>query len=66
MEPPPIALDLKKEKGLTVQWADGRSSYFSIGLLRKMSPSADQTELRQEQARNPLAILPAGAGRGGA
>ncbi|MBY0308899.1 MAG: DUF971 domain-containing protein, partial [Phycisphaerales bacterium] len=29
-------------------------------------PISDQKELRQEQARNPLAILPAGAGRGGA
>ncbi|MFT3684340.1 MAG: DUF971 domain-containing protein [Phycisphaerales bacterium] len=65
MEPPPLALDLKKDKGLTVQWADGTSSYFSVGLLRKMSPSAEQKELRQEQAKNPLAILPAKVARGG-
>lgn len=68
MEPPPLALDLKKDKGLTVQWADGSSSYFSVALLRKMSPSAEQRELRAEQGRNPLTVLPAsafGAGKGG-
>lgn len=63
MEPSPLALDLKKDKGLTVQWADGTSSYFSVPLLRKMSPSAEQKELRAEQARNPLTVLPAGAAK---
>lgn len=69
MEPPPLALDLKKDKGLTVQWADGTTSYFSVGLLRKMSPSAEQRELRAEQSRNPLTVLPASkfaGGKGGA
>lgn len=51
-------MDLKKDRGLTVQWADGSTSYFSIAYLRKMSPSAEMKELRAEQARNPLAILP--------
>jgi DUF971 family protein len=64
MEPPPRALDLKKDKGLTVQWADGTTSYFSVALLRKMSPSAEQRELRAEQSRNPLTVLPSGGGRG--
>lgn len=63
MEPPPLALDLKKDKGLTVQWADGTTSYFSVPLLRKMSPSAEQRELRAEQARNPLTVLPSGGSR---
>ena len=65
MEPPPLALDLKKDKGLTVQWADGTTSYFSVALLRKMSPSAEQRELRAEQSRNPLTVLPASAFGGG-
>ncbi|HZW08027.1 MAG TPA: DUF971 domain-containing protein [Phycisphaerales bacterium] len=65
MEPPPLALDLKKDKGLTVRWADGTSSYFSVALLRRMSPSAEQRELRAEQSRNPLTVLPAGKGRSG-
>ena len=65
MEPPPLALDLKKDKGLTVQWADGTASYFSVALLRKMSPSAEQRELRAEQSRNPLTVLPASSFKGG-
>ena len=63
MEPAPIAIDLKKDKGLTVQWADGATSYYSIAYLRKMSPSAEMKQLREEQAKNPLAILPASAMR---
>jgi DUF971 family protein len=59
----PTRLDLKKDKGLTVEWADGRTSYYSIVYLRKMSPSADARQLREEQAKNPLAVLPASAVR---
>lgn len=58
MEPPPRHIDLKKDRGLTIEWADGSSSYFTIPYLRKMSPSADARELRDEQRKNPLAILP--------
>jgi len=65
MEPPPLALELKKEKGLSVRWADGTTSYFSVALLRRMSPSAEQRELRAEQSRNPLTVLPSGGGAGG-
>src|SRR4051794_20753021 len=63
----PTHLDLKKDRGLTVQWADGSTSYYSIAYLRKMSPSADMRQLRDEMARNPLTVLPPGstAARGG-
>ena len=54
---------MKKERGLTVQWADGKSSYYSIPYLRKMSPSADAKALRQEMQTNPLTVLPASAAR---
>jgi len=54
-------LDLKKDKGLTVQWSDGRVSFYSIEYLRKWSPSADARSLREEMARNPLTVLPASA-----
>ncbi|MBL8762733.1 MAG: DUF971 domain-containing protein [Phycisphaerae bacterium] len=64
MEPPPRRLDLKKDRGLTVEWADGTTSYFSIPYLRKMSPSAEARQLREEMARNPLAVLPSGQGGG--
>lgn len=61
----PRKLDLKKDRGLTVEWADGTTSYYSIAYLRRMSPSAEQRELRREMASNPLTILPSSAGRGG-
>ena len=60
MEPPPASIDLKKDRGLTIQWADGSSSYFSIALLRRMSPSAESRLLRESLARNPLTVLPSG------
>lgn len=63
MEPPPVKLDLKKDRGLTVEWADGATSYYSIPYLRRMSPSADARQLREELGRNPLTVLPASASR---
>lgn len=61
----PRKLDLKKDRGLSIEWADGSTSYFSIAYLRKMSPSAEMKQLREEMARNPLTVLPAGAARSG-
>lgn len=54
----PTRLDLKKDRGLTIEWPDGRTSYYSIAYLRKMSPSADMKSLRDEMAKNPLTVLP--------
>ena len=68
MEPAPAKIDLKKDRGLTVQWADGSTSYYTIAYLRRMSPSADMRQLRDEMNRNPLTVLPSGGGgawRGG-
>lgn len=56
---PPTHLDLKKDRGLTVAWSDGSSSYFSIAYLRRMSPSAEARQLREDMAKNPLTVLPA-------
>ena len=61
--PPPASdtpqhLDLKKDRGLTIQWADGTGSYYTIAYLRRMSPSADQRELRKAMGKNPLTVLP--------
>ncbi len=61
VDAPPKALDLKKDRGLTVEWADGSSSYFTIAYLRRMSPSAEARQLREDLASNPLAVLPASA-----
>lgn len=55
---PPRKLDLKKDRGLAVEWADGRTSYYSIAYLRRYSPSAEARQLREEIARNPLTVLP--------
>lgn len=59
----PKHLDLKKDRGLTIEWADGTSSYYSIAYLRKMSPSADMRNLREEMKKNPLTVLPSGPAR---
>jgi len=57
----PVHLDLKKDKGLTIEWSDGTTSFYPINHLRKMSPSADAKQLREEMAKNPLTVLPASA-----
>ena len=63
---PPTSLDLKKDRGLTIQWADGSTSYYSIAYLRKHSPSAEARKLREDLAKNPLTVLPSSPRRGGA
>lgn len=60
MPPTPLQLDLKKDQGLLVRWEGGGESYYPIAYLRRMSPSADMKQLREEMARNPLTVLPAG------
>ena len=65
MNNPPTKLDLKKDRGLTVEWADGSTSYYSIAYLRKMSPSAEMRQLREEMEKNPLTVLPSKMGGGG-
>lgn len=61
----PVKLDLKKDRGLTVEWRDGATSYYSIAFLRRMSPSAEMRELREQMSRNPLTVLPSRLGAGG-
>ncbi|HAI11137.1 MAG TPA: hypothetical protein DCM28_05490 [Phycisphaerales bacterium] len=57
----PKHLDVKRDRGITIQWSDGSVKFYSVVLLRKQSPSADARQLREEMARNPLTVLPAGA-----
>ena len=54
----PRSLDLKRDSGLTVEWGDGRVSFFPVAYLRRMSPSAEAKDLREKLARNPLTVLP--------
>ena len=60
----PVHLDLKRDRGLTIQWDDGSTSYYSILLLRRMSPSADARKVREELAKNPLTVLPSSLNNG--
>lgn len=57
-------LDLEKNRGLTITWEDGTTSFYPIAYLRKNSPSADARELRSQMARNPLTVLPASSSSG--
>lgn len=54
----PAHLELKKDHGLTVTWSDGSTSFYPIAHLRRMSPSADMRQLRDQIRSNPLTVLP--------
>lgn len=51
---------------MTVEWSDGRVSFYPVAHLRRMSPSADARQTRRELSANPLTVLPAAATRGAA
>ncbi len=55
---PPRHLSIEKTRGLTVEWADGSKSFYPVPYLRRMSPSAEARQLREELENNPLAVLP--------
>lgn len=59
----PVHLDVKKDQGLTVHWPDGAVSRYTIAHLRRMSPSADMRQLREQMRSNPLTVLPSSATR---
>jgi len=61
----PLSIDLDRSRHLVIRWDDDRVSTYPIGLLRRLSPSADARELRKEIESNPLAVLPTGGGSGG-
>ncbi|MHC5005640.1 MAG: gamma-butyrobetaine hydroxylase-like domain-containing protein [Planctomycetota bacterium] len=55
---------MQRQRGLTVEWADGSRRFYSVAHLRRLSPSAEARSLREEMSRNPLAVLPASADTG--
>ncbi|UCD74580.1 MAG: DUF971 domain-containing protein [Phycisphaerales bacterium] len=59
----PVHLDLQKDRGLTIRWADGTTSFYPIDYLRRHSPAADNRRLQEEMASNPLTVLPSGMAR---
>lgn len=60
----PKKIDLERSVALTIAWSDGRVSVYPVAYLRRHSPSAEARELREELAKNPLTVLPAGSGSG--
>ena len=65
MTDPPTDIHLERDKALTVTWADGSTSTYPIEYLRRMSPSAEARQLREQLDRDPLAVLPSAPRRGG-
>lgn len=60
----PLHIDLERERGLTVEWSDGRRSFYPVAFLRRHSPSADAKTLRESLASNPLTVLPSSGSSG--
>jgi DUF971 family protein len=57
----PKHIDIKRDRGVTIEWSDGVTSFYSVNYLRRMSPSAEQRQLLEEMQKNPLMVLPASA-----
>lgn len=62
--PPPVSVNLEKDRGLTIEWADGAVSFYPVAHLRRMSPSAEAREQRKQIASNPLTVLKSSGGSG--
>ncbi len=62
MSQSPKHLDLKRDTGLSIEWNDGTTTFYSVDFLRKNSPSADTKQLLEELQDNPLAVLPKSCG----
>lgn len=62
---PPEHIDVRRDEGVTIRWADGTTAFYPVEYLRRMSPSAEARSLREQLARNPLTVLPAGTRAGG-
>jgi DUF971 family protein len=60
----PTHLDLKRDEALTITWSDGLLSVYPIAHLRRLSPSADAQQTREELASNPLTVLSTGSASG--
>ncbi|MDZ4829375.1 MAG: DUF971 domain-containing protein [Phycisphaerae bacterium] len=64
MDDVPKHVSLERERGLTVEWQDGKRSFFPVAYLRANSPSADARTLREKLAANPLTVLPSSRSKG--
>jgi DUF971 family protein len=64
MDATPLRLNLKRDQGLEIAWADGSRTTYPLALLRRMCPCAQCREIRREQATNPLRVLAAAPASG--
>jgi DUF971 family protein len=54
----PAKLDVKRDKGLTIVWADGVTSSFDLAMLRSVCPCAKCKEERTQSKKSLLRVLP--------
>jgi DUF971 family protein len=54
----PAKLDVKKDKGLTIVWADGVTSSLDLAMLRSACPCARCKEERTQSKKSLLRVLP--------
>lgn len=56
----PAKIDLKKDKGLTIVWADGVTSTIDLATLRSACPCAKCKEEREQRqsSKSLLRVLP--------
>ncbi len=54
----PAKLDVKKDKGLTIVWADGATSTIDLATLRSACPCAKCKEDREQAKKSLLRVLP--------
>lgn len=57
----PKHIDIKRDRGARIEWADGSMTFLSVKYLRRWSPSAEAKQMREQLAKNPLTVLPASA-----
>jgi DUF971 family protein len=55
----PLRVDVQKQQGIDIAWADGSHSHYSPNALRSMCPCAHCKEEREGSARRSLlTVLP--------
>ena len=56
----PVRIDVKKDKGIEIQWSDGKVATYSLSLLRTACPCALCKEAREKptQPKSRLTVLP--------
>jgi DUF971 family protein len=57
----PLDLDLQRSVALRIRWEDGVETITPLDRLRAACPCATCRAMREERARNPLAVLPRAA-----